>query len=680
MPEIGTVLRTSLHEAADRFAPGPGFADVVDDHSAALRSRNRRRVAAGTIAAGFAVAAVSVAVVGLGAGRDPERHVTVDATGPATSAPRATPPPSGYEDSGYTLWLSASVVPSGGADVAAVLVNRGGPEAMFGVAADLDRWDVDRWVPHRWVGLCLDHWFCTAQLEDPAGDHAVRSIGLSATPGSPGAVERFRAEGLDPGWYRLRQEANEGFVAAGVFEVSENAPQPAPLDDTSAPSSSVSPILVPSTGAEVRLTPLMPPVVGMSSAEDLDEAIAGLSETAAVERWEGRAWVPVTTVVLSAVSEPPGSADRVAQIPSLLPGDYRLVRDAPGGESHPGRFFVVQPDELAADDSSGATGNDADVGPELTPGTGWALPEEGVAVEVDGRIVFVGLDGTVRGHIIGNLFDPSWNGALAIDSDSTDLVPVEAPLVGQLWLDPSDGAEQSVTVMGTPLWNGFRVLYSPDDAAMLLLDGTDATGVTAEWPEDAPWWVSSDHRVVTYATCAEPGCPHRFYDSDMGGGGELPGDCWIAATLGDFAQTRICDGGRTVAVVGPGSGDLRSMPVPQGTGAAVAVFGDLVRLGTSACGDSGALMIADGSLSPVALPDALDGSAVTPLGVASDGRVVLHADGARCGAIDIESGVYLADLETGDLQLVWAGSSPAQGMRMWRSRDLELLGGVPRSP
>ena len=53
------------------------------------------------------------------------------------SAPRPSFPP---ETSPVSLWLSASEVPPG-AEVVAILRNPTGAEAVFGVAATVDRWD-----------------------------------------------------------------------------------------------------------------------------------------------------------------------------------------------------------------------------------------------------------------------------------------------------------------------------------------------------------------------------------------------------------------------------------------------------------------------------------------------------------------------------------------------------------
>jgi hypothetical protein len=104
-----------------------------------------------------------------------------------------------------------------------------------------------------------------------------------------------------------------------------------------APGISISPGLVSPGGDEVNLYPLIPTPDGSQSREDILQAIDGLSETAQIELWDGTAWDVVATVDLLRV--PGDSLQRSAQLPSLEPGGYRLVRDGPEGP-HVGHFWV----------------------------------------------------------------------------------------------------------------------------------------------------------------------------------------------------------------------------------------------------------------------------------------------------------------------------------------------------
>ena len=187
--------------------------------------------------------------------------------------------------------------------------------------------------------MCLDEWHCTARVEDADGPIAVPAIGLRPPPGTPGPIERFTTDGLDVGWYRLAQEANEGVVAAAIFEVAEGAQPLPPLVPIDAPAISVSPALLSPDGGAVSLYPPIP-ANGSQSREDVQRATEGLSETAQLERWDGSAWEAVAEVELNA--EDGGELARSARLPSLLPGDYRLVREGPD-TTHVGHLWVVEP-------------------------------------------------------------------------------------------------------------------------------------------------------------------------------------------------------------------------------------------------------------------------------------------------------------------------------------------------
>jgi hypothetical protein len=248
------------------------------------------------------------------------------------------PPP--QPDSPVELWLSADRVPPGPVELVGVLVNHEGVDVIFGVDADVHRWDGNEWRSYGRVVMCMDHWHCTARIERSGGSGAVvPGIGLGPRKGAPGPIERFTTEGLDVGWYRISQTANEGVVARGIFEVADGAPLPASLVNVDAPAISISPALVSPGGDEVNLYPLIPAPSGSQSRDDILRAIDGLSETARIERWDGTAWDVVATVDLFRV--PGDSLPRSATVPSLEPGGYRLVRDGPEGP-HVGHFWVEE--------------------------------------------------------------------------------------------------------------------------------------------------------------------------------------------------------------------------------------------------------------------------------------------------------------------------------------------------
>lgn len=239
-------------------------------------------------------------------------------------------------------------MPPGPVELVALLVSNDGSEATFGVFATVDRWDGREWVPNGGLVMCMDHWHCTARVQPPGEIDFVPDIGVSAEPERPGPVERFTTDGLHVGWYRISQEANEGIVAAAVFEIVESAPAPAPLVSIDAPAISVTPALVSPDGVEIDLYPLIPAPTGAQSREDVLAAIRGLSEVARIERWNGSTWEAVGEVQLSEAD------DDLARSAELLPlpgGEYRLIRERPEGP-HIGHFWVDESMETVVADPS----------------------------------------------------------------------------------------------------------------------------------------------------------------------------------------------------------------------------------------------------------------------------------------------------------------------------------------
>jgi hypothetical protein len=250
------------------------------------------------------------------------------------TAPLDAPP--ALPASPYSLWLSADRVSPGPVELVAVLVNHGGVEATFGVAAKVDRWDGNEWIAYGDLVMCMDHWHCTARVQPPGEVRGVPAIGLSAEPRRSGPVERFTTDGLDVGWYRISQEANEGIVAAAILEVAADGSEPAPLVSVDAPAISVTPPLVSPDGGEIHVYPLIPAPSGVQSREDVQSAIRGLTEVARLERWDGSSWEAAGDVELHMTDD---DLARLADLPRLTEGEYRLVREGPVGP-HIGHFWV----------------------------------------------------------------------------------------------------------------------------------------------------------------------------------------------------------------------------------------------------------------------------------------------------------------------------------------------------
>lgn len=313
-------------------------APVLSADPAAIVARGRRRravtrgaAAALTVAAVAAVATTAVGLLGGAGGGTP----------PADVPP--TPEPAGA----VSLWLSATRVAPGDHDLVAVLVSEDGTEATFGVPASLERWDGSSWREVRRTNMCLDHWHCTARWYPPDATEVqgAEDIGLGVAAGSPGPVERFTVDGLEPGWYRVVQEAYGGVVARGVFEVAADAPEATPLWPVDSVAVSVQPPLVPADGGDVGLVPLVPPVDGTLDEGMLTGAMAGLSDRALVQRWGPEGWTEVGEVATSAPDAVSVPGELRTTLTALEPGAYRVLLRGDGKELM-GSFWV--PGEVPA--------------------------------------------------------------------------------------------------------------------------------------------------------------------------------------------------------------------------------------------------------------------------------------------------------------------------------------------
>lgn len=305
-------------------------APVLDADPAAIVARGRRRRRA-TRAATAALSVVAVAAVATGA---------VGLLRGSVPPPADTPPPP-EAPSPVSLWLSAEQVPPGDAEMVAVLVSNDGTEATFGVPAALERWDGSAWRAFRRTNMCLADWHCTARWYPPDAPEVqgAEDIGLGVAAGSPGPVERFTVDGLDPGWYRVVQEAYGGVVARGVFEVAADAPAATPLWPTDAPAVSVQPGLLATTGGAVTLVPLVAPVDGNLDAGMLEAAMTGLGPLALVQRWDGSGWTEAGDVETTAADEVSVPGELRATLPALEPGAYRVLLRGNGKELM-GSFWV----------------------------------------------------------------------------------------------------------------------------------------------------------------------------------------------------------------------------------------------------------------------------------------------------------------------------------------------------
>lgn len=305
-------------------------------------------------------------------------------------------------------------------------------------------------------------------------------------------------------------------------------------------------------------------------------------------------------------------------------------------------------------------------------------PDHGVLVQAGGQVVVVGLDGTVAGVLEGALVGPE-TGQLGEDvampgqRSRSRLPAVVLPGDDEVvWLDPAEGTWQPAAQ--APLQGLGRVerqdTAAPDEQMQLFGAGQGPEPeVIATWPRDESWWLSSDHRVVTWRSCWDDHeCPNTFYDADNGGQGELAPGCWIANAVGDLSLTEICNGTVVATSLGP---DRTEHLVAQATDAqgavAVAAFdGGIVRVDHATCDVVEPMRVVDeGGLVPLLGDDSASNPSAVPLGTTSEGGVVLHFNTAGCGATDEAPGVYVVDPTTGDRRLVHEVAVGPGQVQMW---------------
>jgi hypothetical protein len=268
------------------------------------------------------IAGAVVAIVGLVA------YVAWPLGGTATDQPvgrptaqNIAPPPAASGP--FQVWLSERVIPVGGADVAAALTGPAEPmdedQQTFGVGARVDRWDGEQWQPHRDVRLCMDFWDCVGELYPPDDQLGVEGIGLSLDASGVGPTTLVRIDGLDPGWYRLRQTSNDGVEANGIFEVvPADDVETVPLGARDPGRLRLQPAFLPTTGGFLSINRLQ------TSQAALDAGDPGppVGDVLDLEMWADASWHSMGTVH---VNRDATAGITGASIPELAIGAYRLV-------------------------------------------------------------------------------------------------------------------------------------------------------------------------------------------------------------------------------------------------------------------------------------------------------------------------------------------------------------------
>jgi hypothetical protein len=222
------------------------------------------------------------------------------------------PPPLGVPPDQPRIWLSSSVVPVGGSNLAAAVINPTDQKLRYGVLGAFERWSGTKWEPAGAWTTSLASWGGFGTIAQ--GEARVHMIGLSAPAHGLGQVEYFSLPPLPIGWYRVRRRQ-----AWGAMEVVDSAAAPPTLDEQSGTRGSVT----------VR-PPLFPPAGGVAHLS----GYGPFEGPAALEGWENGGWHTVTALQTEnplrssdhGNVQPSAPGDVTVVIPELPIGTYRLVR------------------------------------------------------------------------------------------------------------------------------------------------------------------------------------------------------------------------------------------------------------------------------------------------------------------------------------------------------------------
>ena len=302
---------------------------LVDPEPVVRRGRRRRAMARAGASLGVAALVLAVVLVA---------RPGAWSTGPAVT----TPPPLAVSEPVALQVLPAVVAPGG--VVTVVLVASAPNDLVFGVAAEVERWDGRGWRRTGAALLCLVEWACVGSIQSRLD--AVEAIGLSASsPDEPGIATVLSTEGLDDGWYRLVQEAAgpDAGVATGVFEVRTDALAAPPHPEKQGVRLAVVPALVPPAGGVVQVSTQVPADAGGNlSAEDIEEVDSALDPSVLIQRWDGEEWVDVVDAPVGERAADLGVEwGSPVNLPELDEGSYRLLRTWAGQEAPWGVFTVA---------------------------------------------------------------------------------------------------------------------------------------------------------------------------------------------------------------------------------------------------------------------------------------------------------------------------------------------------
>jgi len=318
-----------------------------------------------------------------------------------------------------------------------------------------------------------------------------------------------------------------------------------------------------------------------------------------------------------------------------------------------------------------------EVGPRLDPKDLPALAGTGVAVETQHRILLVGLDGTVHGHIDDFTLDfdlPFQVGLLAVSGGQ------------EFAIDPGHGTVRGLHGNRVPLAAGAALTLHPtgDRETHWTLDLAGGRRVVFR-PSQVR--VSADHTLVTSQLfkirggSAQP-VASRVVDVVSGLARRLPPACWVADRLGDAWLLACWPNGpghpSWIGLRGPRGGVHRLVPAPRRPDGRAAL-GHWERAEVSP--DRSTLLLqwsgecevptaylapADGGRARLVAPGNPQVESVA-LGWAPPARAVVYLPQAACGAGFDRPGVYVVS-PSGRHRLVYRTASLTDDAVLWRPK------------
>lgn len=375
--------------------------------------------------------------------------------------------------------------------------------------------------------------------------------------------------------------------------------------------------------------------------------------------------------------------------PQLAEQVLSTLRSADGGtvvEASPAQpSATAQPEEL-------------DSGAVLSLDSLPAMSQEGIAVQTSAGVMFIGIDGTVHGHLPDAELG---SGGPAVGVPG--LIPIDAhaapdqDTTGSRWVQPALGTSIPRGQVTAPLRGSFEVveLATGGDPSPLALHAPDSREI-ARFSANLQWNVSADHRAVSWHECPDDArdlssCSGHAYDVDMGSELQMETGCWVSDSFADFNHALVCwqgwasgDEESWIERRGPGQAASR-IPVPRqdgddaaGTGHYLNAFLDgnsVVATWRAPCERSidvppeahrDVVVIAtlDGQPRPLIGDDLATAPAARVLGIAQDGQAVVHVlDSPECGQAG-PPGIYLIDTDTGNTTRILTASG-VQTAEMW---------------